>query len=103
MMKLSYEKIAEELDASVKMDMDKFFSHCRATSRAKRNPEKPYLCIPLEKLRRMVDAHQIKQRADCKKCSPLSDYDRTTSKSIRAEKNKEKMARKGVAQLGEQA
>jgi hypothetical protein len=51
MMKLSYEKTVEELDASVKMDVDKFFSPCWATSRAKRNPEKPYLCIPPEKLR----------------------------------------------------
>jgi hypothetical protein len=97
MTKLSYEKTAEELDAYVKMDVDKFFSHCRATSRAKRNPEKPYLCIPLEKLRRTVDAHQTKQRVDRKKCLPLSDYDRTISKSIQAEKKKEKMARKGVA------
>jgi hypothetical protein len=55
--KLSYEKTAEELDASVKMDVDKFFSHCWATSRANRNLEKPYLCIPPEKLRRMVDAY----------------------------------------------
>jgi hypothetical protein len=97
MTKLSYEKTAEELDASMKMDVDKFFSHCRATSRAKRNSEKPYLCIPPEKLRRMVDAHQTKQRADRKKRLPLSDYDRTISKSIQAKKKKEKMARKGVA------
>jgi hypothetical protein len=70
MTKLSYEKTVEELDAYVKMDVDKFFSHCRATSRAKRNPEKPYLYIPPEKLRRTVDAHQTKQRADRKKRSP---------------------------------
>jgi hypothetical protein len=101
MTKLSYEKIAEELDASVKMDVDKFFSHCRAKNRAKRNPEKPYLCIPPEKLRRTVDAHQTNQCVDRKKHSPLSDYDRTISKSIQAEKKKEKMARMGVAQLGE--
>jgi hypothetical protein len=103
MMKLSYEKTAEELDASVKMDVDKFFSHCWATSRAKRNREKPHLCIPPEKLRRTIDAHQTKQHADRKKHSPLSDYDRTISKSIQAEKKKEKMARMGVAQLREQA
>jgi hypothetical protein len=52
------------------------------------------------KLRRTVDAHQTKQRADRKKHSPLSDYDRTISKSIQAEKKKEKMAWMGVAQLG---
>jgi hypothetical protein len=97
MTKLSYEKTTEELDASVKMDVDKFFSHCQATSRVKRNPEKPYLCIPPEKLRRTIDAHQTKQRADHKKHSPLSDYDRTISKSIQAKKKKEKMAQMGVA------
>jgi hypothetical protein len=92
MMKLSYEKTAEELDASMKMDVDKFFSHCRATSRAKQNPEKSYLCIPPDKLRQTVDAHQTKHCADRKKRSPLSDYDRTISKSIQMEKKKEKMA-----------
>jgi hypothetical protein len=67
----------------------------------KRNLEKPYLCIPPEKLRRTVDAHQTKQRDDRKKHSPLSDYDRMISKSIQAEKKKEKMARMGVAQFRE--
>ena len=90
-MKLSYEKTAEELDASVKKDVDKFFAQCRADAKAKRNPEKPYLCIPPEKLRQTVDAHQKKQRAARNKRSPPSDYDRTISKSIEMEKKKEKM------------
>jgi hypothetical protein len=41
MTKLSYEKTAEEIDASVKTDVDSFFVKIKAKSEAKRNPEKP--------------------------------------------------------------
>jgi hypothetical protein len=41
MTKLSYEKTAEEIDASVKTDVDSFFTKIKAKSEAKRNPEKP--------------------------------------------------------------
>jgi len=44
-----------------------------------------------------------KRREAQKESSSLSDYDRTLRKSIEEEKKKEKRARKGVAQLGEQS
>ena len=100
--KLSYEKTAEEIDASVKTDVDSFFAKVKAQSEAKRNPEKPYFFVRPEVLRQRVDAHQKKLR-HARKDSPLSDYDRTLTKSIEEAKKKEKRARKGVAQLGEQS
>ena len=44
-----------------------------------------------------------KRREAQKESSSLSDYDHTLRKSIEEEKKKEKRARKGVAQLGEQS
>jgi hypothetical protein len=79
------------------------FAATKADLEKRKNTEKPYLCIPLAKLRQMVAAHQQKARV-AKKQSPLSDYDRTIQKFIDAEKKKKKMTwtRKGVPQLGEQ-
>jgi len=51
----------------------------------------------------MVEAEQKKRHEAQKESSSLSDYDRTLRKSIEEEKKKEKRARKGVAQLGEQS
>jgi uncharacterized protein (UPF0216 family) len=68
----------------------------------KRNPKKPYFFIRPEVLRQRVDADQ-KKLHDAHKDSPLSDYDRTVTKSIEEVKKKEKRARKGVAQLMEQS
>jgi hypothetical protein len=54
--KLFDEKTAEEIDASVKTDVDNFFTKVKAKSEAKQNPEKSYFFIRLEVLRQRVDA-----------------------------------------------
>ena len=100
--KLSYEKTDAELDASIKSDMDSFFEKIKVQRKAKCHPEKSYFFVPPEKLKQNVDAHHKKIR-DARKASPLSDYDCTITKSVEETKKKVKGARKGVAQLGEQA
>jgi hypothetical protein len=96
MMKLFDEKTTEEIDASVKTDVDNFSTKVKAKSEAKQNPEKSYFFVRLEVLRQRVDAHQKKLR-DAHKDLPLSDYDRTLTKSIEEAKKKEKRGWKGVA------
>jgi ABC-type phosphate/phosphonate transport system substrate-binding protein len=96
MTKLFDEKTAKEIDASVKTDVDNFFAKVKAKSEEKRNPEKLYFFVRPEVLRQRVDAHQKKLR-DAHKDSPLSDNDRTLTKSIEEAKKKEKRAWKGVS------
>jgi ABC-type phosphate/phosphonate transport system substrate-binding protein len=58
-MKLFDEKTAEKIDASMKTDVDNFFTKVKAKSEVKRNPEKSYFFVRLEVLRQRVDAHQV--------------------------------------------
>jgi len=81
--------------------MDSIFKKLNAESEAKRNPGKPYLLLRPEDLQQRVEAQQKKRCEAQKESSSLSDYDRTLRKSIEEAKEKEKRARKGVAQLGE--
>jgi len=100
---LSYEKTDAELDGSVKSDVDSFFKKLKTKREAKRNLEKQYLLLQPEDLRQRVEAQQRKRREAQKESSSLLDYDCTLRKYIEEEKNKEKRACKGVAQLGEQS
>jgi hypothetical protein len=77
--------------------VDSFFKNLKDERESKRNPEKPYLLLKPELLRQRVEAQQKKRRQAQKESSSLSDYDRTLTKSLEEEKNKEKIARKGVA------
>jgi hypothetical protein len=56
--KLVCDMTPEELDASVKEKVQKFFESC------KKSPEKPYFHLPPKQLRKMVDERTKKSRED---------------------------------------
>ena len=87
MTKLSYEKTDEELEASVKSDVQAFLEKTKAAARAKQ--EKPFLLYPRSKLRQVVQAMQDEKLTSSKKTAPpLRDYERTITKTIKADKRK---------------
>ena len=78
--------------------MKSFFEKVRKQREARENPEKPYLYLPPDLLRKKVD----QKKRESRKTRPKSDYDRSLTKSFEAAQKKTR-ARKGVAQLGQQS
>ena len=96
---MSYEKIDEELIASVTSDVKAHFEKCKKEFEAKRNPEKPYLYLPKGELRKRVEEHNRKM-CEAQKPPPKSDYERQLIKVVKAQPAKKK-AGKGVLHLGD--
>jgi hypothetical protein len=102
--KLLYEKSEEESKAVAQKALDNW-KKCLAESRARReelrkNPPKPQY-IRQQELRKKIEAKKQKQR-DAAKPPPLSDYERSLSKSYK-ESVKARRAEKDVAQLRQQS
>jgi len=67
--------------------MQAFFEKTKAIARAKQ--EKPFLLYPRSKLRQVVQPMQDEKLAASKKPTPpLPDYERTITKTIKADKKK---------------
>jgi hypothetical protein len=64
MTKLPYKKIAKEIDASMKSDVQKFFEKTKFQYKAQQNPEKPYLLYPHTKPHQVVESSHT--RAVCR-------------------------------------
>ena len=94
--KLSYEKSEKELKDVLQKDVKSFFEKVRKQREARENPEKPYLYLALDLLRKKVD----QKKRESQKTRPKSDYDRSLTKSFEAAQKKTR-AGKGVAQLGQ--
>ena len=96
--KLAYEKSEKELNAAVQKDVSSFFEKVRKQREARENPEKPYLYLPPDLLRKKVD----QKKRESQKTLPKSDYDRSLTKSFEAAQKKTRPG-KGVAQLRQQS
>jgi hypothetical protein len=97
--KLPGEMNVEELDASARESVRKFFSSVdpkKVAARAATEAAKPFY-LPPSVLRRKVEDEDKKWR-DSRKPSPLSDFDRTLHKEVDPRRKKKS---KSVPQLGE--
>ena len=81
----------EEGTDAYKKDMSRFYDKLKKNQEARRNPEKPYLLVAPDILRKRVASYLQQQRESRKPSkSTLSDYDRTLTKSIEAAQKKKR-------------
>jgi len=78
--KLPYEKSEEEIITTSKVEVKQWFAKLNEEAKERRNPEKLYLYVKPEKLKKKVADHQKKQR-EAQKKPALLDYERSLVKS----------------------